>query len=419
MGDGFMNYVKHARCTLCHNTFPVNPMTTTCQTCGDKGILEIEYDYETLKKTINKDYFKTQKDLTMWRYKSMMSFDSNYLELTLPIGFTPLIKSYNLSKKLNLETLYIKDEGMNPTGSLKDRASAVAVVKALEANKDIISCSSTGNAASSLAGNAAHVGLKTMIFVPKRAPIGKLRQLSIYGATVFKVDGDYKSTFELSKAAIDEYGWYNRNAAINPHLVEGKKTVAYEIAEQLDFNCPDWVVVSVGDGCTIGAVYKGFYDLKTLQLIDRIPKILGVQSEGCAPFVIAEENQRELIETDENTIADSIAVGIPRNPIKALNAVRKSSGRFIAVSDQSILESMRILGELEGIFAEPASAAGLAGLIKAIEIGIISPSQSVVFIHTGNGLKDPQSAERIVDAPHEINKNLEALKKILKPEVLK
>ncbi|MFA5697811.1 MAG: threonine synthase, partial [Candidatus Izemoplasmatales bacterium] len=254
---------------------------------------------------------------------------------------------------LGVNKLYVKDEGLNPTASLKDRASGVAVMKAMEIGQKVISCASTGNAASSLAGNAARMGIHSVIFVPKRAPLGKLTQLMVFGATVIAVDGDYKDAFNLSKAAIDHYHWYNRNAAINPHLVEGKKTVALEIAEQMQFSVPDWVAVSVGDGCTIAGVYKGFFDFYQLGLIAKIPRILGVQSTGCAPFVEAYEQNRNLLETQENTIADSISVGIPRNPIKAINAVKKSQGTWIAVTDDAILKAMKLLGTTEGIFGEP------------------------------------------------------------------
>lgn len=203
---------------------------------------------------------------------------------SLRVGWTPLYRSLRLGDELGLKALYVKDDGLNPTASLKDRASAVAVAKALELGYDTISCSSTGNAASSCAGNAARVGLKTVIFVPERAPQGKLAQMLVFGAQVVSVIGDYRETFNLSKAAIDKYGWYNRNAGINPVMAEGKKTVSFEIAEQLNFAPTDWVAVSVGDGCTIGGVYLGFRDLFALGMIDRIPKILGVQSTGCSPL---------------------------------------------------------------------------------------------------------------------------------------
>ncbi|MDD3127088.1 MAG: threonine synthase, partial [Candidatus Izemoplasmatales bacterium] len=329
-----MNFVKNYQCTLCHKVFEARADLLTCPLCGEKGVLEINYDYDKMKKIVSPTYFQNNSDYTMWRYLPMMSVEDTKLLPTLKIGWTPLYNTPHLGDILGIKNLYVKDEGLNPTASLKDRASGVAVIKAMEIGQKVIACASTGNAASSLAGNAARMGLKSVIFVPKRAPLGKLAQLMVFGATVISVDGDYKDAFNLSKAAIDHYHWYNRNAAINPHLVEGKKTVALEIAEQMHFQVPDWVAVSVGDGCTIAGVYKGFFDFYQLGMIDKIPKILGVQSTGCAPFVEAFKQKRYLQEVAENTIADSISVGIPRNPQKAINAVSKSQGTWIAVSDE-------------------------------------------------------------------------------------
>lgn len=241
-----------------------------------------------------------------------------------------------------------------------------------------------------------------------------MTQISLYGATLIKVDGDYKDTFAFSKEAIKKYGWYNRNCAINPHLVEGKKTVSLEIAEQLSFKPTDWVCVSVGDGCTVAGVYKGFHDLKELGLINRIPRILAVQSTGCEPFVIADHNHEGLKEADENTIADSIAVGIPRNPIKAINAVKNSHGVWISVPDEDILKAEALLGRTEGIFGEPAGVAALAGLEKAIREGIIKKDESVTFIVTGNGLKDPVNAQKAITPPSVMKPDLETLDKFLK-----
>lgn len=403
-----LNYVSGYVCTICQTHYPHDFRQMTCPRCGEIGILDVEYDYLKMKRTVNREYFKNNTDWSMWRYLPMMSLNSVPAD-PLKVGWTPLYPSKRIHELIGIDRLYIKDEGLNPTASLKDRASAVAVQKAIEANFDTIACSSTGNAASSLAGNAARMGLKTVIFVPKRAPKGKLTQLMIFGAKVIVVDGDYKDAFNLSKAAIDRYGWYNRNAAINPHLVEGKKTVALEIAEQLDFEVTDWVVVSVGDGCTIAGVYKGFYDLVRLGLIKKIPKILGVQAEGCAPFYEAWRNKRDLKETEENTIADSIAVGIPRNPFKALNAVKFSKGAWITVSDQAILDAMALLGRTEGVFGEPAGITGLAGLQKALQTGLIDQHQSATIIITGNGLKDTENALKATKEPIFIKPDLSLL----------
>ncbi|PKL01299.1 MAG: threonine synthase [Tenericutes bacterium HGW-Tenericutes-1] len=393
-----MSFAKEFECTLCHKTFEYSKDLMTCPHCGEKGILDITYDYELMKGTVTRSYFKSNKDYSMWRYAPLMSIEG-IPKNPLKVGWTPLYPSNRLNRLIGLQKLFIKDEGMNPTQSLKDRASAVAIQKAIEANASVIACSSTGNAASSLAGNAARLGLKTYIFVPKRAPKGKLAQIMTFGSNVVKVDGDYKAAFQLSKIAINHFGWYNRNAAINPHLVEGKKTVAFEIAEQLNFEVTDWVVVSVGDGCTIASVYKGFYDLFQLNLITKIPKLLGVQAEGCAPFYQAWMTHSPIKESEESTIADSIAVGIPRNPVKALNAVNQTNGAWITASDQEILEAMAILGKTEGIFGEPAGVTGLAGLMKALESGLIHGDESVTLIVTGNGLKDTDSALKAMNEP--------------------
>ena len=409
-----MNFIKGYRCTVCGKFFETQDALLTCPDCGEKGILDVEYDYEALKKVLTKEYFASNHDYSMWRYAPLMGIKEDHIHEMLRIGWTPLVKSRNLAQELGLKDLYIKDDGLNPSGSSKDRASGVAVLKAIEAGAKVISCSSTGNAASSCACHAAHMGLPAVIFVPKRAPIGKLTQISLYGATLVIVDGDYKAAFRLSKEAIARHGWYNRNAAINPFMVEGKKTVSLEIAEQLNFKPTDWVVVSVGDGCTIGGVYKGFNELFKLGLIEKVPKILGVQSTGCEPFVVASKNHEPLKECEENTIADSIAVGIPRNPLKALRAVEYSKGAWISVPDEEIIEAMGLLGRKEGIFGEPAGVTGVAGLKKALKQGIIKPSESVTIIVTGNGLKDPNNAQKAIVKPDLMEPSIEKLDIYLK-----
>ena len=405
-----MSYVKGYRCSICNKFYKKNTEEILiCPICKEKGILDIEYDYEEIKKVFNKAKLHSNNDYSIWRYLPLLPVEDTYIKDTLKVGWTPLLASNSIEKTYDSKKVYFKDDGQNPTQSLKDRASVIACVKALELGYSTISCSSTGNAASSLAGNAARLGLKTVIFVPKRAPIGKLTQLLIFGSNVVKVDGDYKAAYNLSKKAIEHYGWYNRNAAINPNLIEGKKTVALEIAEQLDFRLTDWVIVSVGDGCTIGGVYKGFYDLYKLGMISIIPRIMGVQSSGCSPFVDAFMNKRELVETEELTIADSIAVGIPRNPTKGLNAVKLSLGTYISCSDEEILSSMKELGTAEGIFAEPAAAASFAGYKRARKENIIKSTETVTIIITGNGLKDTKNAIKNVSEPILLDDNLEDL----------
>ena len=403
-----MDHIAGVRCTVCGRVMPYREQMT-CPHCGEKGILDILFDYDYIKKGFTKKSLADNHDNSMFRYSPLMPVQPRDFSRFLRVGWTPLYPSNKLGAELGIKALYIKDDGLNPTASLKDRASAVAVAKALELGYDTIACSSTGNAASSLAGNAARMGVKAVIFVPERAPEGKVAQLMIFGAKVISVQGNYRETFELSRAAIDKYGYYNRNAGINPTLTEGKKTVALEIAEQLNWNVTDWVAVSVGDGCTIGGVYNGFHDLYELGFIERIPKILGVQSTGCCPFVDAARENRDLIPAEENTLADSIAVGVPRNPKKALRAVSASNGAWIAVSDEDILATMGILGRSEGVFGEPAGVTASAGVMKAVQQGIIKPNETVTTISTGSGLKDVKNALRAAGRPHKCAPSIEAL----------
>lgn len=398
-----MRNVKYLKCINCGETYTPLPNRYTCDKCGQaEGILDVVYDYDYISNVCNKEYFINNKDYSMWRYEPFLPVVKDGPKSKLRIGWTPLYKTDVLAQDIGLKELYIKDDGLNPTASLKDRASAVAVAKALEENKKIICCSSTGNAASSLAGNAASSGIKTVIFVPSRAPQGKIAQLKIFGANVISVKGSYEETFKLSAIAIEKYGWYNRNAAINPYLMEGKKTVTLEICEQLNWETPDWVVVSVGDGCTIAGVWKGFIDLYNTGFIKKLPKLAGVQAEGCAPLTKAFFDNTKFIPTEENTIADSIAVGVPRNAEKALRAVRDSKGIFVNVSDDEILSAMKFLGSRAGIFGEPAGVAGVAGLKKLVKDKVIGYDEKVVCIVTGNGLKDTKNAIKAAGNPIEV-----------------
>lgn len=401
-----MKYVLGAKCTRCGAEYEALPTITTCK-CG--GILDIQYSYSAIRDHFSPADLEQNRDWSMWRYRPFLPVEEDSPAPPLRVGWSPLYKADRLSKVLGLKTLYIKDDGQNPTASLKDRASAMAVVKAREAGADTIACSSTGNAASSLAGNAAAAGLSTYIFVPSRAPKGKVAQLMIFGATVISVDGSYEDTFALSKAAIDRWGWYNRNAAINPYLSEGKKTVSFELMEQLHWQVPDYVALSVGDGCTIAGVWKGLKDLYETGFIDRLPKLLSVQAEGCCPLNRALQTGEPWSPMEENTLADSIAVGVPRNADKALNAVRESGGIAVNVSDEEILGAMRLLGRTQGVFGEPAGVAGTAGVKKALALGLLDPDSTVVSIVTGNGLKDVQSGIRAAGEPMLVRPDLDAL----------
>jgi threonine synthase len=294
-----------------------------------------------------------------------------------------------------LKKLFVKDDTVNPSASLKDRASSLCVVKAVEAGAKAIITASTGNAAASLSAFGASAGLKTIILVPCSTQRAKLAQIMVYGANLIAVRATYDCTFDLSVAISLEHGIYLRSTAVNPFCVEGKKTVSFEIWEQMDFNLPDYVIVPAGDGCIISGVYKGFYDLKQSGLTEKIPKIIGVQSEGSAAIAKAFERNLEVPEpVKARTIADSISVDMPRDGVKALRAARESGGFFVTVTDNAILKSIPLMARLTGIFPEPASAASLAGLKKLVEQGRIQQSSTIVLLATGSGLKDTENAIR-------------------------
>ena len=373
--------VKCARCVKCGKEYEATANLTNCS-CG--GILDIIYDYDYIKENLTKETLKSRPN-TMWRYRELLPVEETTPDTPLRVGWSPLYEEPRLAKQLGLKKLWVKDDGQNPTASLKDRASAMAVAKAGEAGAKIIACSSTGNAASSLAGNAAAAGLKTFIFVPERAPKGKVAQLMTFGANVISVKGNYEETFELSKKAIDKWGWYNRNAAINPYLSEGKKTVSIEIAEQLDWKMPDYLAISVGDGCTIAGVWKGLKDL----------------------YAIAENKPWEPME--ENTLADSIAVGVPRNADKALMAIRESNGIVVNVTDEEIMAAQKLLGTTCGVFGEPAGVTGTAAVKKLCEQGVLGENDTVVSVVTGNGLKDVANAIKFCGEPMSLPNDLDLL----------
>lgn len=388
-----MGKIIGLQCIICGQYYSSDAGILTCTKCGREGILDVKYDYTSAARFISREVLASNKELSHWRYLDLMPLEPGDPLSPLRVGWSPLYASPRLAQVLDIKSANIKDDGQNPTNSLKDRASSVGVSLAKKTGATSITCASTGNAASSLAGNAAAIGLKAYIFVPERIPEGKLAQLLVFGAEVFVVQGSYEDAFELSMKAAADFGWYNRNSGINPYLVEGKKTVAFEICEQLNWRVPEWVAMSVGDGCSIAALWKGFKEFRQLGLIETLPRLLGVQAAGAAPIFQAwQTGKEELAAVIPQTLADSIAVGTPRSWRKALRAVIESDGVFITVSDEDILAGMRLLGKECGIFAEPAAAAAVAGVMAGRREGILTPASEIVIVITGNGLKDTASA---------------------------
>lgn len=399
-----MEHVTALACTLCGNTYDPDRIIYTCPDHeGVKGILEVEYDYDIVN-----DRFDSTLDAKItdqWKYRAFLPVEDDAEVVSLGEGGTDLLDVPRLGAELGVE-MRVKDDGRNPTGVLKDRATSVAVTKAKAAGRDVVTCASTGNAAASLGGYAARGGLSCRIFVPGDAPEGKLAQPLVYGADVLGVEGSYDEAYDLSLEVTEEFGWYNRNAAINPFQVEGKRTVGHELAEQTRGDCPDWVVFSMGDGCTIYGGWKGFREFADLDLVDDTPKMLGVQAEGASAIHDAFHQHDDATDVAD-TLADSIAVGRPRNTVKACKALEESGGDSVVVSDREILRAEAALGRTEGIYAEPAGAAPVAGIRKAREEGIIEAGESVVAVVTGNGLKDTRSAMRAGGEVKRIDANLD------------
>ena len=407
-----MPFVMALRCLVCGSSYEYGNLYT-CPKCGLQGILDVQYDYDAVAKMLNPASLVARPH-NHWRYRELLPISPNAVLPHLHVGWTPVYDVPLLAAHVGIDRLFLKDDGRNPTNSFKDRASSVGVLKAQEFGFTTIACASTGNAASSLAGLSAAVGLKSVIFVPQRAPEPKVTQLLIFGATVVRVQGTYEQAFDLCREACAKFGWYDRNSGTNPFLVEGKKTAGLEIAEQFGSLLPDWVVVSVGDGCTIGGIGKGLQEMRTLGFIHRVPRLLGVQAEGACAVLRAFSSGSDLVPSDANTIADSIAVGTPRNWRRAIQQIKKSNGAMIAVSDQEILEAMRITARLGGVFGEPAGVAGVAGLKNAIANGVIKRGESAAVVITGNGLKDIQSAKQAVGQALDIEPDFHILEKRLK-----
>lgn len=409
-----MDKVLKLKCVKCGREYDKDEILYNCNECGLDGILDVILDYNLIKKEVSREYFKNNKNYSLWRYLPSIPINDTRGIQPLQVGWTPLYNIKKPSLNFGVKGLYIKDDSRNPTASFKDRASAVGVAKAIELGRDVICAASTGNAASSLSGFAASAGIKTYIFVPETAPIAKVTQLLVYGSNVFLVKGTYDEAFELCCQASHEFGWYNRSCAINPYLVEGKKTVSYEICEQLNWEIPDMVVMAVGDGCSIAGAWKGFYECYNLGLIEKLPKMVGVQSCGSNPVTRAfKAGKYDFDYIKPKTLADSISVGIPRNGIKALKAINQSNGFMVDVTDEDILESMKILAQNTGIFGEPAGVTSFAGIRKMSQLGLFRGDETVISIMTGSGLKDIKSASLSCGRAISVNPDITELKDII------
>ena len=342
----------------------------------------------------------------MWAWFDLLPILDRAKVVSLGEGNTPLLPARRLGEDLGLDTLLLKDESRNPTGSFKDRMLTVGVTRAVELGFGTVAVQSSGNVGAAAAAYAARAGLRAKILVPRTAPPEKVLQAQMYGADVFRLDHDSPAAiFDLLQWACDEFHWHlvSTAAIYNPFTLEGAKTIAYELAEQTDFDLPDWLIVPVGGGGNIGSLWRGFRDLEALGRLRRLPHLVGVQAAGCAPFVEAVRQGRTAQEAlaarwpDIQTVAGAIADDVVFDAHVALPAVRESGGTAVAVTDEEILAAEASLARLEGLFVEPAAATTVAALKKLRAEGRIRRDERVACLLTGNGLKDPGSARRLVE----------------------
>lgn len=426
-----MDFFSGYQCSQCQSLFPPEQTVYVCPLCG--GNLNALLDYEAIGRKYQPDDFFNRREASLWRYAPLLpvSFPAAAEQTPLALaGGTPTLALPRLAASLGLETLWLKDESRNPTASFKDRASAIVVARAQELGAETIVTASTGNAGAALAGMAAAIGQKAVIFAPKSAPPAKIAQLLLFGAQVYLVNGSYDDAFDLSLAASREFGWYCRNTGYNPFTLEGKKTAAFEIWEwwlgrlgrgkrstgELSRTLPAanlTIFVSVGDGNILSGLHKGFKDLQSLGWLGKMPRLVGVQAAGSAAVANAfHAGGEEIQPVHASTLADSISVDLPRDGIRAIRAARETGGTYVTVSDEEILRALSDLGK-QGIFAEPAGAAALAGIKTALAQGWLSPSSLTLALNTGSGLKDIRAALQAVSAAPVIDPTLEALRRAL------
>ncbi|WP_290623351.1 MULTISPECIES: threonine synthase [unclassified Archaeoglobus] len=372
----------------------------TCE-CG--GLLEVRLNLDE----IDVDFRLDGKNITVWKYRSLLPVKID--PVTLREGGTPLYRAERLEKEVGVRRVYVKHEGLNPSGSFKDRGMTVGVTKAIELGKRAVACASTGNTSASMAMYAAKAGLNAYVLLPAgKVALGKVAQALMHGAKVIGIKGNFDDALRIVREVCEKEGLYLLNS-VNPFRPEGQKTIAYEVADEI--GVPDRVVLPVGNAGNISAIYKGFRELYEIGMIDKMPKMTGIQAEGAAPIYRAFKEGKDYIEPFENpeTIATAIRIGNPVNARKALRAIYNTDGLAEIVSDSEIIEAQKFLAAKEGIGVEPASASSVAGLRKLAANGMIDPDETIVCVVTGNLLKDPETVVRVCGEPTEVDASVKSV----------
>jgi len=403
------------QCIRCGRQYPLDMAEPVCETCmpaEGRYTLEVIYDFDLLRRMVTKQDFNFNTNYTLWRFLPFLPVGDIRTIQPLKVGCTPLYNSLKLADHIRVKNVYLKDEGRNPTGSFKDRASAVGISLALQAGHHRVSCASTGNLASSVACFAASSGQEAAVFVPDKIPEAQISQILIYGARVIRLHGTYRDAMDICQRLSRKHNLYNLSC-LNPYLVEGQKTIAFELCEQLGWEVPDRIFVSMGDGQTLYGIYKGFREFMAMGFIKSMPQFIGVQAQAASEIVDLFETGRMEPEQSGDTIAESIMISTPLHAQHAVQAVRDTGGLMLRVSDDEILNAMKLMASGAGVFAEPAAAAALAGAVRLGDDGSLDPHEQMVVISSGVGLKDISAAIRAGGTPFDRPVDADDLEQVL------
>lgn len=405
-----MSYATALRCRECSREYPLAPQHV-CEFCF--GPLEVTYDYDAIRKAISRERI-ARGPASLWRYADLLPVDEEY-RVDLGAGFTPLLHAKNLGRRLGLNRLYLKNDTVNPTWSFKDRVVAVAATKAREFGFSTLACASTGNLANSVAAHAARAGMEAYVFIPADLEAGKVLGSAIYAPTLVAVNGNYDQVNRLCAELGERNGWAFVNINVRPYYSEGSRTLAFEVAEQLGWRAPDHCVVPIASGSLFTKIYKGFIELAKVGLIEE-PRVRmsGAQAAGCAPVATAwAQGSMNFRPVKPNTIAKSLAIGNPADGYYALVQLKQTGGACPAVTDDEVIEGMKLLAETEGIFAETAGGVTIAALKRLAEAGQIHPDELTVAFITGAGLKTQEAVQGHLVEPLSIDPTVESFEERL------
>ncbi len=385
-----MPYATALKCRECGREYPLEPVNV-CEFCF--GAVEVVYDYHRLAREISRDKL-ARGPLNMWRYKDLLPVGNEVVDTNS--GFTTLFHARNLGRALGLEQLYIKNDCINPTYSFKDRVVSVAVSKAREFGFDTLACASTGNLSASVPAHAAKANMKAYVFIPANLEQGKIVGAAIYNPTLIAVEGNYDEVNRLCSELVDRYEWAFVNINIRAYYAEGSKTLGYEVAEQLGWRAPDHAIVPVASGSLLSKIWKAFNEFHNLGLIPPVKtKMYAAQAQGCSPVVSAfEAGSMHIHPVKPNTIVKSLAIGNPAEGHYVLKALKESGGAGCAVSDDEVVEGIKLLAETEGIFAETAAGVVISSLKRLVATGRIKSDELTVAYVTASGLK---TQEAVID----------------------